>query len=502
MALTFPRVPEAVVPDRGVERYDFFTPPLDTGAVAYAVVPVDDEGDLLAAPAAAADSPKQIYSPPAPVTGLGVTGNASALTAVWTPGEPGCSFKVYRGRLNAPINFGTLTTPAPITTAVDAVDSGAFDVTPVTPDDFEPDYNDLKTVFDTEGPALASEWLGGEAGFEAAVNTFETNLLAAIAAFGTALNASVVEFSAALASIAISLRDAFARNSSGLGAGFLVDGDYFAGEQAITLDTGTGSISNLATVDFAGDATVYPVAGFAGGVLQLEIPLQEDLADNSAVTVNPLSAGDWEEAMRPAVLDALAAIGAMLDGEAARYIPAGEVYAAGPAAPHTLRAIAEPFLQNKRLHICVHSVKDGVEEMQGARITVEFDAGGEPLDPRPNAAMIEEISFRDGLTVVALIAVLDEAPLAVATVVDLYVVAEGDEIDIEAPAASEDLPAALMGYHRKEVAFEVPAAGNYRIAAAARTAGGMRSALTEIEVRYVSDDAAVDVDELAAEVVR
>lgn len=80
----------------------------------------------------------------------------------------------------------------------------------------------------------------------------------------------------------------YAPHTAGTGTGYLVNGAAKAGDSEIMIDTGSGEIKKGDFVKF-GSSRPYVVAedvASGGTVLKLVAPLQEDVADNTAVTNN------------------------------------------------------------------------------------------------------------------------------------------------------------------------------------------------------------------------
>lgn len=117
-ALTFPRAPEIVALDTGAETFALRTSALAAGTYQAAVVPVRD-GVAQTSGIVTVAGLAILAAPQPPVLGV-PTGNASATTIHWTPGEAGATYTVYASKIDEPVNFGGFAAPAPIATAVDA----------------------------------------------------------------------------------------------------------------------------------------------------------------------------------------------------------------------------------------------------------------------------------------------------------------------------------------------------------------------------------------------
>ena len=81
----------------------------------------------------------------------------------------------------------------------------------------------------------------------------------------------------------------YSEHTAGTAAGYLVNGGAKAGETEVTIDTGSGTFKKGDFVKFGSSTKVYVIkddVASGGTVLKLVSPLQEDVADNSAVTNN------------------------------------------------------------------------------------------------------------------------------------------------------------------------------------------------------------------------
>jgi hypothetical protein len=95
-----------------------------------------------------------------------------------------------------------------------------------------------------------------------------------------------------LSMLGFDLHESFAaddlQGAGATGSGYLVNNasGYAAGDTAITVDTGSGTIPAGTRVSFAGNSDSYTVLSFAGNVITLNQGLTGAVADNAAVTVD------------------------------------------------------------------------------------------------------------------------------------------------------------------------------------------------------------------------
>jgi len=451
-ALAFPRTPEETRFDNGTDAYVHRTPELAPGTWHYNVLQVGDNGVETYPVTAPADSPLTIKSPPLPVTGLVITGSATGgLTAMWVVGEAGCTFEVFRSDVNDPINFGTRASPGPYgPTAVDAGMQYIDTVSGYAPVDRSSDWAAVVSDFDTA--ASDGNTLFASAG-SSVFTAVEATILAALTTFGTALGG--IRFRAAKRQVT----------------------RLFSQIQ--------GAIESL------------PV-GF--------------------------TTAEWQDRVGPFWGQALLFLGALLEGNSGRYAqfangavpggaspsgstptgsaPDGTAARVGVSFSDSLYTAVQPMVRNGKLRVVVRASKSGVTEKNDTEVEIEFDASGNIVDPRPNKAHIQSITVASGLTNTFKIGVIEDDGAAVATNVDLYVVAVGTPIDVTTPSASGTLPAAVGGYHEITVQYTVGAPGHYQIAAVARSAAGVRSEEYEVQTRYIAADVPGSVSNLSAKVVR
>lgn len=107
--LTFPRTPQVIVYDAGVDDFRYETPALAAGTYNAAIVPVRD-GEALSSVSVTSGIVINTI-PKAPII-TEVSGNANELTVTWVAGEAGCTFKCYSSYPDQPINWGNFTDPA------------------------------------------------------------------------------------------------------------------------------------------------------------------------------------------------------------------------------------------------------------------------------------------------------------------------------------------------------------------------------------------------------
>lgn len=191
--LSFPRTPQAIVQDTGVDKYIFLSPVIPGGVYNFNVLTINDDG-LVQGSAYPTTAALTVNAAPSPPLIVSVTGDASGLVVNWDVGEAGCTYTVYSSFKNAPINFESANTPTPITTATDATTATLAAIADYATDDFTSDFTALAGAFDAGVASALAAFNAGESGFTDDFTAAVTSIDAAIDAFGAALDIDFSEF--------------------------------------------------------------------------------------------------------------------------------------------------------------------------------------------------------------------------------------------------------------------------------------------------------------------
>ncbi len=504
-ALSFPRPSESIVNDNGGVSYSFATPLQTSSSIHYAVVPEDDEGNLYASPAEASDSPVVLINPPQPPSGLFLSGTAAAPVINWTPGESGCIFEVYRGLVNSPVNFGGLTTPAPIETGVDATSQALTAITDYAPFDRSTPYNALASAFDSAVSALHTAFIAGETGFAAAIETFSTALTTTLATFAANAYIRVNDIAQNVATLVASLRTAEARWGSGTASGWtIVPANYVAGETTFPLTGGTGDfvVDSIVTID----SNQYVVLDWDGATLTIGAGVAAALVSTTTytVTVNPASTGDWQNQIGLVYMNVVASLGELLEHNPGRYIaPVLGVPPHVPRAQTSLLDLVTPFILPGTVTICVRAKKGGIEELSNQEITVQFDSAGNIQLPKPPDATVNPpLVFSAPLVCGINAGVVDDADHDIAAQLNLYVTPHGSAFDFSTPSAFAWLDITMMGYHEAVIPFTFASAGYWDFCVRASGWMGDLSDNYDVFTEYVSNDTPNAAGNVYSQVIR
>lgn len=148
--------------------------------------------------------------------------------------------------------------------------------------------------------------------------------------------------------------------------------------------------------------------------------------------------------------------------------------------------------------VLVRAVKDGVEELNGQVLLLEYAADGSVVPKRPNAARIAAVAVEDGLTVRVRAVYRASGERVAPATAELYLAAGEEAFDLDAPAASAAWDAELAGVRGAELAAAAAGAGWYRVMVRARAADGTPNANEAWERVYVSASEAAGVGEWVA----
>ena len=499
-AINFALAPNAIITDKTANDYEYWAAGLPNGTIHYAAIPRDDEGDRMATPAEAGTV--TIRAAPLPATGIYLAGTAASPTLIWTEGESGCSWNVYRSDPEAPVNYGSWTTPAIIgsgmtpdglgnwTLAIPAI-TGYAATTGSTA------YTTLKSACDTAAAALITAFNAGQTGFTAAITTYTSAVSAAIAAFATTLGLDVTAAQTYLSNSVQSLLIASAQYTSGTASGWTVIGSdvqspgpspYLAsGNQQITPTGGTGAFNVNDVISIGAGTEQYNVLEI-GTQLTVNPPIAVDKLNGDAITLYPIAGATWTAAIQPYVVAALAQLGTLLRGQASLYTLPGIPAPEESGIDVTLYDMGAPYYGTPpRFRFAVAAIKGGVQEQTFQEFDVQFHDDGTIMGALPNQAQFSAIRF-SGLQVQADINVIDDNSGATAAFVDLYVVTQGSAINYATPSASVALPAPAIGFAQATVLFTVSTSGVYDIACKARSSVGERNIVPQLKTHWISND--------------
>lgn len=439
-AMTYPRTPQAVISDTGVDSYIYLSPSIGPGTYNVAVVAIDDEGVVETAGIPSVGG-LSIYAGPVPASNFSVStvvamGNSTP-TVHWTIGETGCTFKVYSGNPDEPINFGRATTPAIVTTALNATSAtlAPIAVSALATTDYTSDFATLTTSFDAGVDDVLSAYDAGESGFVDAFQAALDDLLDAISTFETVLDSDLSAYS-----------------------------DYLqaSGQRIISASFSFGGVG--LTSDDWHDAMQFAIGQF--------------LVD-AGQTLN----GDGGRYH-------------FSDGT----LPAGGT---PPSSTRdSLKRVASPLVRNKEIRVVVRAVKSGVEDQTNQEVVVEFDSTGAIVPPRPNVANVEDISI-EGLDATVTANVLEDDTSAVADAIVLYVSPVITPItETTTPTDSQDLPDPIANYHAVSLTYTASGAGWYQFGVRA-SSGGVLSPFGEMDITtmFIADDSPSPVTDLVAKIV-
>lgn len=191
--LSFPRTPEAIVQDTGVDTYIFLSPVIPGGVYNFNVLTVNDDG-LVQGSAYPTTAPLTLNAAPSPPLISSVTGTAADLVVHWTTGETGCTYTVYSSLKGTPINFEAGDIPTPIITGTDATSATLAPITDFSTEDFTPDFNDMATAFDAGVASALAAYDAGETDFVANFEAAWGDIDAAINTFGSVMQIDFSEF--------------------------------------------------------------------------------------------------------------------------------------------------------------------------------------------------------------------------------------------------------------------------------------------------------------------
>mgnify|MGYP001588593234 CR=1 FL=1 len=450
-ALAFPRTPEATVKDNGQDDYLYLSPVVAPGSYNYSVLQSDDNGVVQTAgiPAPAA---LVVNTVPITPTITGVTGTAAAMTVAWTlNAESGATYKVYASLVNGPINFGDHASPAVITTGVDAVSQVLAAIAGYAPADNTATIATMKNTIDAQIALANADFIVTQAAFNATWPGVVTAVQSAIRAYQLTIGVNAEPFVTQWREIA-------------------------AGVTALVSSLPTSGLTLAQWQDLIG-ATYARALGMLGTLV------------DGATGKYPLPNGALLGAGSPS---AALGTGSAIDGTAARSGGVGL----------TLEDLGTPVIVAGRVAICVRAVKGGIEERGNAVYVVEFDAAGAIVAARPVAATIQQITVTAGLTVSITADVEEIDSDAVATTLDIYVVAIAAAIVPGTPTNSGALTEIMPALKRATVATTAAGTGWYRVGAAGRSAAGGRSMVIEEFLVYLDSTAPGAVTLGTARVIR
>jgi hypothetical protein len=441
-ALTYPRTPEVTMNDNNADSFIYISPVLAAGSYNYNVLQVDDDGVVQTTITAPADSPLVVHSVPAAPVVTGASGTAAAgLTLTWTVGEAGCTYTLYYGKPNQPINFDAGSLPAPIVTALNATSATTPAITGYTAVDNTADYNTMLAAIDAAVTALNAGFVTAPTGFAALLTTQITAIKAAIDVYSTALGKSLVDFKFSLDD-QVAVLNAAMTNVSGASTS---DWQVFVGSEY-------GSLLSFLSSLGVGNAGRYtlPNGQLPGG------------ADPSGAT----------------------ATGEGTDGSTGTL--------SGVLAINLLTA-GQPFVKPGIVRMVVRATKAAQEEHGDAVTDVTITNAGAIQPTRPNAASIQAIS-NIALAGTVSIAVIEDNTATVAVSVSVKV--DG------ATANTVALPAAVTNTHKVDVPVTFGATGWHVIEVFSTDAAGSTSLLSTAMNFYVDNTPGVAVASLSAKVIR
>lgn len=437
-ALSFPRTPEDEVLDNGGSKYGYAKYGLTPGTYNVNVVPVDDEGTPQSAPSTPADSPLTISTVPAKPTIQSISGSAAAgITFTFTNGEAGCTYTLYYSKKNEPINFGDLTGPTPVTTALNATTVTTAAIADTASVDRETAYNTLVSAWDS-AISTANTAFDGVA---SVTNTFNTSF----ATLSTAILSALDTFIGSVGYPLIEKRQQISDNAASVQA-------FLDAAQATTLETLTEWKTQAGTyygtflrylggvLDGNPDSWTLPNGALAGSLLGAE----------TTGTSEDGALGDNTDTQSP------------------------------------IRDVIQPFVKAAKFYAVIRATKSSVEEKNGDVYEFELDNSGAIVATRPNKAQIEAVSI-DGLDVTVTGGIFEDDAAAPADELELYIYT--GSISIGSPNEVATLPTGTRGY--KTVTFPavtVGGAGWYKIAVFGLSADGGRSLL--YDEQYVQIDTA------------
>lgn len=443
--LTFPRTPEKIVNDNGLDDYIYLSPELPAGTYHWNILQIDDSNTVQNT-AIPVTVDKIIYATPEPPTDLSVTGDAGALTVHWVNGEAGCTYKVYYSDPDLPINFDASSSPTPIgPTAINATSALLDPIVNTGGKDFTSDFATLESSFDSA--VVACNLLFAQATFSAAFSALTTSLLNAIDAFSANTDLQVNKYKDSIN---------------------VVSSDVLAtADQLPTL-----SVSQWAT------AMGSPYCGFLCLIGQiLESQGGRYLLPNGGFANTPNGAATIGTA------SGTSGFGSALIGIS------------------ILKAI-QPLVRPATVRIVVRATKAGIEEKHDKRYEVEFNSGGDIIPKRPNQAVIQSITIT-GTTVSVIAVVVSANAVAIPHTLDLYVVPVATPIDFDTPTSSVAFPALTNMQQRATISKSGLIAGAYKVAVKARVdSSGSRSLNTNIQIINITTTTPNAVSTLEAGVLR
>jgi len=445
--LVLPRTAEMTVYDKGVSNYVAITPVLPGGNYNYLVQAVGDDATDQATPSVPTDSPKLIKQPPEPVVHGNPTGDASAITLHWTPGEPGCTFTVYYSLVDEPVNLGQWPTPSSIIRPVGATTAVLQPILNYAPLDRTSAWNTFVAGIDDVVAQVDTGYDSSPVGFLANLNTQRPRAIAFLQSLSNAVAIPTPLHSEQI--------------------GFVFD----------NLIDQTNAFSWI-TDSTQFQSSLYPaMSSFLNGMsLMVDgSTLRYTFSDGSL---------PW-------------AGSGTLDGDA------GSNEAGGMPNYVSVNSLVTPLVTNRHVRAIVRAtrVADGLQETCDEVLVIELDSTGAIILPRPNSSFIESMSIVNTTVTFKLQARTDDQQVAAARLAVYYGVAPTSPT-YATPAASAAVSAEVTGLVTASVTVTFPAQGYYVVASKALSAAGTPSLNAKETTIWVGTEQPPGPTAISARVIR